>query len=560
MEPNAEEITLSDQERDELIERVESNRLSDGDRQLLVKLIRCFFWVTFSLRETKISVQRLKKALFGGGGARRGGHRDDPGSDDPGSGDGPTPPATTAEAPPPPDEEPSTEAVSDDPPPPPEKPPRPGHGRRGSQGYPGAKTVMCCHEQLKAGERCPRCGRGHLYELPSGVEIRFDGEALLTAVRYEVEKLRCSGCGAIFTAPLPEQAGTQKYSARARAVLALSRYYLGLPWYRLEAFQSLVGMPVSDATQWDQVERLVGDVYPVYNVLYREAAQSEVFFQDDTTVRVLALLEENQSRRTQAQAGQSKERLGMHTTVLVCVQGERQIVLYLSGRAHAGENLTALLTERDPGREKPLVMSDALSCNTLADENQVIRCNCLEHACRQCKDIAEHFPQPCQRVIDDLSAVFAHEAQVRAQGLSGQARLAYHQRHSEPILRALKRWLEQQQADRWVEPNSSLGKAYQYLLKRWEALTRFLTVADAPLENNTAERLLKLMIRQRNNSLFFASAYSARAGDVLTSLIATATEAGINVLDYLVALQDNATAVLARPEQWLPWNYTEALA
>ena len=111
-----------------------------------------------------------------------------------------------------------------------------------------------------------------------------------------------------------------------------------------------------------------------------------------------------------------------------------------------------------------------------------------------------------------------------------------------------------------MEPNSSLGKAYQYLLKRWEALTRFLTVADAPLENNTAERLLKLMIRQRNNSLFFASAYSARAGDVLTSLIATATEAGINVLDYLVALQDNATAVLARPEQWLPWNYTEALA
>jgi hypothetical protein len=390
------------------------------------------------------------------------------------------------------------------------------------------------------------------------VQIRFDGQALLTATRYEVEKLRCSGCGQIFNAPLPAEVGEHKYSARARAVLALSHYYLGLPWYRLEGFQSLVGMPVSDATQWDQVERLVGVLYPVYNALYRQAAQSELFFQDDTPVRILELLEANQSHRAKAQGGKSSERLGMHTTGLVCVRGERRIVLYLSGRAHAGENLTALLSGRDRGLGKPLVMSDALSANTLTNEDQIIRCYCLAHAYRQFDDIAEYFPQACDRVMRDLAAVFEHNAQARDQGLSGQERLAYHRRHSEPILTGLKTWLEAQQADRCVEPNSSLGKAYQYLLKRWEALTRFLQVADAPLESNTVERSLKLVIRQRNNSLFFASTYSARSASALTSLIATAQEAGVNVLDYLVALQDNAAAVLARPERWLPWNYTDA--
>ena len=56
--------------------------------------------------------------------------------------------------------------------------------------------------------------------------------------------------------PLPAEAGADKYSARARAVLALGRYYLGVPLYRLEGYQAMVGVPVSDATQWDQIERV----------------------------------------------------------------------------------------------------------------------------------------------------------------------------------------------------------------------------------------------------------------------------------------------------------------
>jgi hypothetical protein len=63
------------------------------------------------------------------------------------------------------------------------------------------------------------CGQGTLYELPPGRQIRIDGHALLSALRYALQKLRCSACGQIFTAPLPEEAGEEKYSPRARAVL-----------------------------------------------------------------------------------------------------------------------------------------------------------------------------------------------------------------------------------------------------------------------------------------------------------------------------------------------------
>jgi len=89
---------------------------------------------------------------------------------------------------------------------------RPGSGRLGAEAYEGAERVECRHEALAVGERCPVCGQGRLYALPPGVEIRIDGNALLSAIRYEVEKLRCSACGQVFTATLPAEAAAEKYS------------------------------------------------------------------------------------------------------------------------------------------------------------------------------------------------------------------------------------------------------------------------------------------------------------------------------------------------------------
>ena len=93
-----------------------------------------------------------------------------------------------------------------------------------------------------------------------------------------------------------------------------------------------------------------------------------------------------------------------------------------------------------------------------------------------------------------------------------------------------------------------------------ETLTRFLQIEGAPLDNNLVERALKLFIRQRNNSLFFKSEYSAYVASVLTSLIATCIYAGVNVLDYFVALQEHRAEVFADVSAWLPWTYQANLA
>jgi hypothetical protein len=544
MKTPPEDVKLSREDGEALIARVQANALTGADRRLLVQLIRIYFWLTFALSETRISLKRLKRALFGGG-------KPPPPPPAGGglSGDDVTAPVTGNDA--------AAAATVDETPVPARPARRRGHGRRGADAYAGATPVVCRQETLAAGQPCPACDRGTLYPLPAGVEIRIDGNALLSAVRYEVERLRCSACGEVFTADLPAAAGADKYSLRARAVIALARYYLGLPFYRLERYQALVGVPVADATQWDLAEQVADCAWPVVDYLWALGAQGQVIFQDDTHVRILALVAEN--RRADA-VGDTLKRRGMYTTGLVVQVEQRVVCLYRSGRAHAGDNLTDLLAQRGAGLAKPIVMSDALAANQRDDDDRLIRCHCLAHGRRQFTDLEEVFPAEARHVITVLNQVFEHEAVTRTQAMTPAARLAYHQTYSGPRLAALHDWLEQPFQDRAVEPNSSLGKAFTYLLSRWESVTQFLRVAGAPLDNNTVERALKLIIRQRKNSLFYASAHGATVASILTSLIATCVQAGVNALDYLVALQTHRPAVFRRPAAWLPWNYHEALA
>jgi len=196
----------------------------------------------------------------------------------------------------------------------------------------------------------------------------------------------------------------------------------------------------------------------------------------------------------------------------------------------------------------------------VADESRLIRCHCLAHGRRKFSDLEDVFPQECQGVLQVLSQVFDHDEQARLAQLSPQARLAYHQAQSQPLMEALKQWLDTQLDDHLVEPNSALGKALAYMQKHWETLTRFLSVPGAPLDNNLAERALKLFIRQRKNSLFYKSTHSAYIASVLTSLIATCLYAGINAVEYLVALQENRHEVFADPAAWLPWAYARSRA
>lgn len=188
----------------------------------------------------------------------------------------------------------------------------------------------------------------------------------------------------------------------------------------------------------------------------------------------------------------------------------------------------------------------------------MISSHCLAHARRNFVDEIANFPEECRYVLERIGEVFAVDERCRLQGLSDEQRLDEHQRRSGPVMDQLRAWMSAQFEEKRVEPNSGLGKAFQYMLKRWDSFTLFLRLTGVPLDNNICERALKMAIRHRKNSLFYRTEHGAEVGDLYMSLIHTAQLCGENAFEYLTALLTHAREVAQAPQNWMPWNWREA--
>jgi transposase len=426
-----------------------------------------------------------------------------------------------------------------------------GHGRNGVSSYEGAQKVCVPHGCYKAGDRCPLCSKGKLYPFGRpGIEIRMVGRAPLDGTVYALEKLRCNLCGKLFTAQVPDEAGKDKYDETAGTMVALLKYGAGLPFNRLEKLQESLGVPLPASTQWEIVEETADKIHPVYSELIRQAAQGELLYNDDTTMKILANLKK-------PEVDDETSGKGSFTTGVLAVRDERRMALFFTGPKHAGENMAQLLKQRTSGLSPPIQMCDALSRN-VPKKLETILAHCLAHARRNFVDLVTSFPEQCRYVIEALAEVYHHDKRAKEQGLSADQRLRLHQEQSGPVMERLNEWLQKQFSQRRIEPNSSMGKAIAYMLNHWEPLTLFLRVPGAPLDNNVCEQVLKRAILHRKGSLFFKTQHGAYIGDLFMSLIHTCTLNHVNPFHYLTTLQKHSSELFKNPKHWLPWNYQQA--
>jgi len=278
-----------------------------------------------------------------------------------------------------------------------------GHGRDGASSYTGAKKVAVPHPTLHAGDACPGCEKGKVYpQKEPRVLVRIMGQAPLAATVYALDRLRCNLCGEVFTAQEPEGIGPEKYDETTAAMIALLKYGSGMPFYRLEKLEYLLGIPLPASTQWEIAEEAAETIKAARDELIRQAAQGEVLHNDDTAMRVLAMVREP-----------SDDRTGVFTSGIVSTrpsleQAGQRIALYFTGRQHAGENLRDVLDHRAAGLAPPVQMSDALSRNTsaLPEGVAILLANCLAHGRRQFVEVAANFPEACRYVLETLGSVY----------------------------------------------------------------------------------------------------------------------------------------------------------
>lgn len=429
-----------------------------------------------------------------------------------------------------------------------------GHGRLGADAYTGATHRQYPHVSLHVGDRCPCCERGNLYDDTGPGFIRIVGSSPLQATRHIPQRLRCSTCKESFEASLPDEVSAckdEKYAPSAKTTIALLKYGLGFPFFRLERFQQWCGVPLPTSTQWDLIQHIARTVTPVYVALFTEAAQGDIIQNDDTSVRIRELPPPQET-------GHDEKRTGVFTTGLIAHCNNHEIVLYCSGRNHAGENLSDVLIHRESGLSPPLQVCDAAARN-IPKHIVTIVVHCLVHSRRKFVGLLANFPEECRYVLEELAIVFHNEKKCRTHTISGQKRLLYHQQKSKPVMELLRRWMETQIDYNIIEENSELRGAINYMLNRWEQLTQFYRIIDAPLDSNPVERALKMVILNRKNAYFYKTIYGALVGDIFMSVIATCRHNNVDPFEYLNTVQEHALQVQLSPTNWLPWNYRQSL-
>ncbi len=435
-----------------------------------------------------------------------------------------------------------------------------GRSKPSRRKSPPSKPTVHKHalEELNKGDVCPECHAGKVYKYDPAVLLRIVGHAPLSSERHICEQVKCSGCGEVFTAPQPDHVKAdgrpnQQFGYSARAILAIMKYFAANPFYRQETTHDLFGGHVASSTIFDQCEHVGNALNPVFKAMKRMAADAPLFYLDDTTNRILM-----QQPVKKIRHGKERLRTGIYTSAcLVITEDKRRLVLLQTNVGHAGEWMEEILRARDPNKDPPLIMSDALSANrVLGTDTNVASCNA--HGRRGFADLSEQHLDEVIYALELYQHVWINDSHCREHDLCDNDRLAYHKEHSLPHMNTLLQWCQQQLESDAVEPNSNLGQAMKYFIRHFEPLTAFCRLPGAPLDNNECERIIKVVVRARKNSLFFKTAVGAEISDVITSILVVCHEHGIDALSYLIAVQKNQLAVKASPEKWMPWNYPQA--
>jgi transposase len=179
---------------------------------------------------------------------------------------------------------------------------------------------------------------------------------------------------------------------------------------------------------------------------------------------------------------------------------------------------------------------------------------CWAHCRRKLFDVFEATKSPiAEEGLRRIQQLYAIEAGIN--GKNAELRLAQRQAQSVPLLDELQVWYREQRQR--LSTKSALGKALQYALSRWDALTRYTTNGRLSIDNNLSERLLRGIAVTRKNFLFLGSDKGAERAAVIYTLIECAKLNGLDPEAYLADVIDGMAMghSINRIDELLPWNW-----
>jgi transposase len=445
-----------------------------------------------------------------------------------------------------------------------------GHGRNGASAYRQAQHISHTLAPGKIGARCEKCGHGKLHRYREKVVIRIVGQPMFGAEVHHHEQGRCRACGHSVRAESPtevcEGLGTDyiRYDWSACAMLMVMHYFGGAPFKRIESLHEGWGVPMPDANQWQVASAGDDLLLPLYKALEQHAIQKATNFRiDDTGSMVIAIQKQIDAELAALESlGKSTKdvRTGINATGLYWETPNGPVILFYTGRHHAGEIVDRVLRHRLLSSPKLVKCTDGASKNFDHEHaDQLVESTCNAHAFLKFRAIKDKHPLEYAEAGRVYQQVFDHDDEANALDLSPVDRMLYHRKHSKPLLEQLKKMCQEKITSKRVEPSSRLWEPLTFIINQWDRLTRFCSVPGVPLDTNLVEQALIMPVRYLAGSFNYQTEDGAVVGDHAMSLIATARANDVEPVAWLTECLRCHEDLAQRPEHYLPWVYRERL-
>src|SRR5580658_1851219 len=393
---------------------------------------------------------------------------------------------------------------------------------------------------------CPDCG-GKLKQLGEDVtEILEYVPERVKVIRQVRPKLACAGCDRIVQASAPGRPLERSIAGPGLlAHVLVSKYSDHLPLYRQSEIYAREGVEIDRSTLAEWVGGTSRLLAPLVEALRAHVKWRQMLHADDTPVPVLAPgLGKTKTGRLWTYVRDDRPAADKTPpAVWFCYSADRK-------GEHPQQHLSTFTGT--------LQADGYAGFDQIYEAGRIEEAACWAHVRRKFYDLVEaHKSQTATTALERIAELYAVEKEIR--GRSADERREIRDQRSRPLLESFKQWLEETLEK--LSRKSDTALAVRYTLGRWEALMRYCDDGALEIDNNAAERALRVVALGRKNFLFAGSDRGGESAAAIYSLIGTAKLNDLNPETYLRdVLSRIAVHPINRIDDLLPWNLAAASA
>jgi transposase len=388
--------------------------------------------------------------------------------------------------------------------------------------------------------QCTTCACGcQLKRIGQDVAEKLDYvPGVFTVERHIRGKWACAQCETLTQAPVDAHIIDKGIpTAGLLAQVLVAKFADHLPLYRQEAIFGRAGLAIPRSTLGAWVGSCGVQLQPLVDALKVQILSHSVIHADETPVQML-------------KPGNGKTHRAYLWAYAAGAFEDTKAVVYDFCESRAGDNARVFLGDW----RGSLVCDDFSGYKQLISQG-VTEVGCLAHARRKFFDLhVSSKSQIAQSALEQIAAIYEIEREVK--DLYPDQRQRIRQERSKPLVDQLHQWMVVNRQK--ITDGSATAKALDYSLRRWGALTRFVSDGQLPIDNNHIENQVRPVAVGRNNWLF---AGSLRAGQRAAAVMSLIQSAKLNGHDPFAYLKDVLTRLPTQrasiidellPHRWKP--------